>query len=137
MVRLCCASALLACAGAWSVPGVRPRPLTRLGSSAPTKTYQVIDIPSDKPKAEEEAPPEPTPEEEEAALVAPIEGRPKVGVSGFWKDAARSDQRVLDVLHAQNAWGGKVLTSTALAATVESTERIRTGIRCVACRAAH
>ena len=40
-----------------------------------------------------------------------ITGKPIMGVSGFFNDAVRSDQRVLDVLHAQNLWGAIVAFS--------------------------
>ena len=80
-MRLVLASCL-ATASAWVAPrGAAPRGV----GLRSTPTYQVIDIPSDKPKVEE-APPKPTPEEEEARLVVPIEGRPIVGVSGFFGD---------------------------------------------------
>merc|ERR1711871_324880 len=45
-----------------------------------------------------------------------IKGKPIMGVSGFFNDATRSDQRVLDVLHAQNVWGAIVAFSDDMVA---------------------
>merc|ERR1712224_1148875 len=49
-------------------------------------------------------------------LTKDIKGKPIMGVSGFFNDATRSDQRVLDVLHAQNVWGAIVAFSDDMVA---------------------
>merc|ERR1712196_626717 len=53
---------------------------------------------------------------EEEELTKNIKGKPIMGVSGFFNDATRSDQRVLDVLHAQNVWGAIVAFSDDMVA---------------------
>ena len=71
--------------------------------------------PPRRPKEEEkEEVVDPKAEEEE--LTKDIKGKPIMGVSGFFNDATRSDQRVLDVLHAQNVWGAIVAFSDDMVA---------------------
>jgi len=78
-------------------------------------TFKVYDIPSDKKKeAEDKVVVDPQAEEKE--LTKTIKGKPIMGVSGFFKDAARNDQHVLDLLHAQNVWGAIVSFSDDMVA---------------------
>lgn len=57
-----------------------------------------------------------SPVEEEATMMSEISGNPKVGVSGLFGDAKRTDQAVLDTLHAQNVWGSIVALAPDVAA---------------------
>lgn len=57
-----------------------------------------------------------SPKEEEAKLLKTIDGKPRVGVSGFFDEASRTDQFVLDVLHAQKTWGSIVAFASEPAA---------------------
>jgi hypothetical protein len=79
-------------------------------------TFKVYDVPSDKKKEDEEDKVVVDPQAEEKELTKTITGKPIMGVSGFFKDPARSDQNVLDLLHAQNVWGAIVSFSDDMVA---------------------
>jgi len=85
-------------------------------AAAKEPTFKVYDVPSDKKKEDEEDKVVVDPQAEEKELTKTITGKPIMGVSGFFKDPARSDQHVLDLLHAQNVWGAIVSFSDDMVA---------------------
>ncbi|KAJ1458895.1 hypothetical protein M885DRAFT_511937 [Pelagophyceae sp. CCMP2097] len=95
------------------------RPSAGLRSVALQSSITLPDIQTDsarerKSKAKEEeedrvAAARVSPAEEESELLLQITGAPKIGVSGLFDNAQRTDQSVLDVLHAQECWGGYVV----------------------------
>ena len=72
----------------------------------------------------EKAPKPPTPEEIEKTLLTTITGSPILGVSGLFEEATRTDQFVLDCVHAQKVWGSIVaLAAETSAAKKQLTSR--------------